>query len=102
MLDSLMSRIRATSDVERFRATALAGRGAAPRGLLLPLGARRLAFGRAGGGRRGVARGEAALQRLDEVDDLLARLGARRRHDLLARDLAVDRLEERPAVLVLV
>src|SRR5262245_62603690 len=105
MLDSFIPRMRATSDVERFRPippALLARRRASARGLLLALRARRLAGALPGGGFRGVALGEAALQRLDEVDDLLARLGARRRHHLLAGDLALDRLEQGAAVLVLV
>src|SRR5262245_62030828 len=101
LLHSEDSRHLGNGEVARHRAS-LACRGAAPRGRLLALGARRLALGSAGGGLRRVALGEAPLERLDEVDDLLARLGARRRHDLLAGDLAVDRLDERAPVLVLV
>src|SRR5262245_61679740 len=102
MLDSRRSRIRATSRVERLRTAALAAGLAASRRLLPALGPRRLAHALGARGLRRLARGEAPLQRLDEVDDLLAGLGARSRHDLLARDLALDRGVQRLAVLVLV
>src|SRR5262249_52534204 len=102
MLDSLRSRMRATSLVERLRTPRLSGGRAAAGRLLLALGPRGLADALRAALRGGVALGEAALQRFDEVDDLLARLGARGRDDLLAGGLAVDRGDQRRAVLVLV
>src|SRR5205814_10029730 len=61
--------------------------------------------GRRGCGRlgRGLARGEAGAQRFGQVDDLAAGRGLLpfRRHDLLARDLVVDRGEDALALLVL-